>query len=360
MKNILITGGAVHAKLDDVKIITNKFRGGMMAELADKLSAAGHNITYITSKLSEKPKLVKEIIFHDGIWDYRDKVLAAAKNSDAVILGAAVANLIPVEPFKGKFPSHNYKPGDTINIPFTIAPRIIDEVKKVNPKTCLIGFKLLSGVSRDVLIDAAYEVLLGSKATIVFANDTADIENKFAVTKEKSIIPVSFSNLSNFILDIIDNEYYHTVPTTWYPWSIFDEPMIKHMIAKYEFLFKQNNNKYFFGTIAKRADSGFYTTIRGKNTLDIDQFAYVRAVDHISKTVYASEKVTLNAPLLAKLFENPHVEWIVHTHKKIDGLPIVKYEMPGTVKDTMRDVRKSFNIQHHGCFLMFDKEGRRI
>jgi len=124
------------------------------------------------------------------------------------------------------------------------------------------------------------------------------------------------------------------------------------------------NNKYFFGTIAKRANSGFnsgfYTTIRGKNTLDIDQFAYVRAVDHTNKTVYASEKVTLNAPLLAKLFENPNVEWVVHAHKEIDEISTLKYEMPGTVKDTMRDVKESFNIQHHGCILMFDKEGKRI
>jgi phosphopantothenoylcysteine synthetase/decarboxylase len=30
---ILITGGPVHAYLDPVKIITNKFKGGLMAEL---------------------------------------------------------------------------------------------------------------------------------------------------------------------------------------------------------------------------------------------------------------------------------------------------------------------------------------
>jgi phosphopantothenoylcysteine synthetase/decarboxylase len=30
---ILITGGPVHAYLDAVKIITNKFKGGLMAEL---------------------------------------------------------------------------------------------------------------------------------------------------------------------------------------------------------------------------------------------------------------------------------------------------------------------------------------
>ena len=36
-KKILVTGGPVHAYLDDVKIITNRFKGGLMARLAEHL-----------------------------------------------------------------------------------------------------------------------------------------------------------------------------------------------------------------------------------------------------------------------------------------------------------------------------------
>src|ERR1035441_6034934 len=96
------------------------------------------------------------------------QVVELAPKYDAVILGAAVANLIPVERFPGKFPSHNYKPGDIIPFSLKIAPRIIDEVKAVAPKTHLFGFKLLSGVPHDELISAAYGVLLESHATAVF------------------------------------------------------------------------------------------------------------------------------------------------------------------------------------------------
>ena len=38
---ILITGGPVHAKLDAVKIITNTFKGGLMAELGKVLRLHG-------------------------------------------------------------------------------------------------------------------------------------------------------------------------------------------------------------------------------------------------------------------------------------------------------------------------------
>ena len=37
MKRILVTGGPVHAFLDDVKIITNSFKGGLMARLVTDL-----------------------------------------------------------------------------------------------------------------------------------------------------------------------------------------------------------------------------------------------------------------------------------------------------------------------------------
>src|SRR3989344_6183826 len=133
MKKILVTGGPVHAYLDSVKIITNRFKGGLMAELVDNLSGLVE-VTYLSpAKLGSVPPKNQfnniNLIEHAGFEDYMRIVLEIAPQMDAVILGAAVVNLIPTKPFKGKFPSHNYKPGDVIPIDFTIAPRVIDEVK---------------------------------------------------------------------------------------------------------------------------------------------------------------------------------------------------------------------------------------
>src|SRR5258706_15656847 len=119
---ILITGGPVYAKLDAVKIITNTFKGGLMAQLAENLIKSGPvHITYLTSKGSRLPEAgcysnSLAIFYHDGFEDYKQKVPALAPHSDAVVLGAAVSNLIPMNPWKGKFPSHNYKVGDKIPI----------------------------------------------------------------------------------------------------------------------------------------------------------------------------------------------------------------------------------------------------
>ena len=214
MKNILITGGPVHCHIDAVKIITNNFKGGRMAQLADELlekswekdeESEGYTakIIYLCPKgVAEPKRLGITVLYHDGYADYRDKILDLAPDMDAIIFGAAVANLIPEKPWSGKFPSHNFKEGETIHIPFIVAPRIINMVKEVAKPSChLFGFKLLKGVEHEELIDAAYEIVLAAKTTCVFANDRNDLDTKYAVTKERGVHKMGSEDVSTFVLE---------------------------------------------------------------------------------------------------------------------------------------------------------------
>lgn len=362
MKRILITGGPVHAYLDAVKIITNRFNGGLMARLADDfVNSYGDDVkvAYLTTTNSKTPTSGENVavVYHDGFEDYREQVKELSLHADAVILGAAVANLIPLNPLTGKFPSHNFKVGDRIPIDFTIAPRIINEVKTVNPKVHLFGFKLLSGVSHDELIRAAYEVVLDSKATAVIANDTSDLLKKYIVTKERGVHPIGMSVLAEYLWQMINDEYYHT--------EIQNDDYIKLELAqqfqdikkRFQDKFVPTPEGYVFGTIAVRAPSvGFLTTGRGKR--ELDDFCYVNSVDHETLTVKSTgKKATLNAPLLDYLFmRNPTVQTIVHYHEQNPRLRLtLPYAPPGTRRDSLRYQTTSFNIEEHGCFLLLDK-----
>lgn len=368
MKKILITGGPVHAHLDAVKIITNRFKGGLMADLADSLFDHGANVYYSCAPEfgAKLPKCRREIpiISHNGFSEYQRLVLGVAPEMDAVILGAAVANLIPVKPFEGKFPSHNYKPGDIIPIDFTIAPRVIDEVKKVAPKTHLFGFKLLSGVPHEELIRAAYEIVTSSGATAVFANDEKNLQQVYAVTKERGVHPLRRNELTDWIREIINDEYYKTLfveNKSLLSTSVDIESKIRNLIRKHAADFRRVENSMIFGTVAVRFHSGFLTTGRGKK--ELDDIVYVSDVNHKKREVYVvgvPKKASLNAPLLARLFENPAVDHIVHYHKQEPSLVTAFYAPPGTVRDTERVNAASFNIEGHGCMLLFDKEGRML
>ena len=364
MKKILITGGPVHAYLDAVKIITNRFKGGLMCQLAEALLAFDIEVVFLCAPSvgaqTPRPHERMQVLEHKGVEDYCAKVLALAPTMDGVILGAAVANLIPAKPYVGKFPSHDYKPGDMIPIDFTIAPRVIDEVKRVAPQTHLFGYKLLSGVSHEELIREAYGIVLEARATAVFANDAQNLQQKFAVTKERGVHPLGQGDLAAWIWEMLNDSYYVTAfgggPVA--PDEVVSK--VQRLIEQYADYFLVTEAGLIFGTVAVRHENGFVTTGRGKR--ELDSIAYVTRVDHKRRRVYATEnaKASLNAPLLAKMFENPAVETIVHYHEQVDGLPTYPYAPPGTVRDSERPNGTSFNIQEHGSMLLFDKNGRRL
>jgi len=372
-KQILITGGPVHAYLDSVKIITNRFKGGLMAKMVSsfvKMAEEGDadvKVTYLCSKSSQQPWWDDFLggeqtphavsVQHDGIEDYMEKVLQLAPAMDAVILGAAVANLIPKNKIKGKFPSHNYKEGDTIPIDFTIAPRIIDRVKKVAPQTHLFGFKLLADVEYDELINAAFGVLIESRATSVFANDAMDLMQKYIVCKDGSVHPVMNKELPQWILDRMEEKYYHTTYTSYYPPT--GSRKIENIIEKYKSRFVEKHGM-IFGSVAVRSGSSFMITGRGKK--ELSSITKVTHVDHASRRLWVDGpvKASLNAPLMDTIFKNyPQVSYIVHYHDHAYGLNKQPWASPGTLEDSQRP-GSSFVIEKHGCVLSFDKKGNEV
>ena len=368
-KRILITGGPVHAYIDAVKLVTNRFKGGRMAQMANEfVDSYPCNVTYLCTRDSTQPKPHPRltVVFHDGFEDYREKVKSLAARHTDIVLGAAVANLIPANPIKGKFPSHHYKPGDIIPIDFTIAPRIVDEVKAAAPLANLFGFKLLAGVPHEELIHAAYETLLESSSLAVIAHDAKDLQKKYIVTKERGVHPVENEGLLDYLWSLMTDEYYRTSVIPQEHVSE-EEAVFRAEVTRWTQqmpeLFTRVESGLLFGTIAMRPPSGaegFWTTSRGKK--ELSGAVYVKNVDHADRRVYAvNTKATLNAPLLDRIFQTmPTVQSIVHAHHQLDELPTLPYAPPGSVRDTEREATSSFNIAEHGCFLLFDNAGKQI
>jgi hypothetical protein len=362
----LVTGGPVHANLDAVKIITNVFKGGRMVALAQKLERLGHKVVYLTAR-HMPPELgsgLGEVWFHDGFLDYMHTVLKLSGEFDAVILGAAVANLIPSNPWTGKFPSHQYKVGDVVNIQFQIAPRIIDGIRSRHPKVKIFGYKLLSNVPYEELIEAAHEIVLDSHATVVFANDTKNLDRKYAVTKDRVVQPLTSEDLPGFIVDYTNDCYYHTEITDRPSWSGLPVAIehAQRLVERFKDKFQPiGTHGLIFGTVACRIPgvSGFITTRRGKTEIG-KGWEIVQGVYHNAMLVHTSGRASLNAPLLHQIFSVvPETKSIVHYHNiECPNLHQLPYAPPGTVRDSQRGIQGSFAIQGHGAFLLFGDDER--
>ena len=363
MNKILFSVGPIHGKLDSVKIITNKFKGGLASLTAKKLAIKRPNDQFTVVKCPQtvfyKPNEERlsnvEVIDVDDFFEYEKFVLGNA--FDAYILAGAIANLIPKDPWKGKFPSHDYKEGDIINIPFTISRRVISHVKENFPRSTLIGYKLFDGTPEE-LIRAGWELLVETKSNAIFCNHPKTAkEKKLCLLPDGSKIEMSFDEHIDFMDRLLD--------LRWYKTKVIEEkrPELDSSGELFSILNKTTENfyPYMFGCVAYKQGGGFYTTIRGKKESK-KEFSYVHNVDHDNRVVYADKKASLNAPLLDLIFQITGSKVIVHSHKKLKAQDL-GYVFSGTaeednLKEEISEIHKkglnSFNVKYHGYYAWFN------
>lgn len=207
-RKVVISAGPIPARLDPVKFITNKFKGGLALKTAQYLaSQPDFDVTLVMWSGADKsrvPEGLKELAVVDDVFEYYDWFVANARSYHAFVMAAAVANLTPVKPYDQKFPSHLYKPGEEFDIRFMIAPRAIDAVKQLNPQACLIGYKLYDEPDDDKLAEIARHTLDDARANVIFANHPATAkEKKIAVTPDGSAVPMDFTQHLEFMAHAI-------------------------------------------------------------------------------------------------------------------------------------------------------------
>ncbi|MES3004848.1 MAG: phosphopantothenoylcysteine decarboxylase [Patescibacteria group bacterium] len=352
MSKVLVTAGPIPARVDSVKYILNRFRGGLALKTAENLQKMGHEVTVLAWEYAGIETELPLIKIRD-VNDYFEKVLEY--KADAYILAAAVANLAPLNPFPGKFPSHNYKVGDVFPIEFTIAPRVIDSIKNKYPTATLVAYKLYDGTDEE-LIKAGKKTLFESRANIVFANHPKWAkEKKLVITADGAVFPVSFDEHIDLIDKLLKEDFYKTEIGGETTPDLTSEDIF--IIGSYP---KHRDSNMVFGTFAIRKPNGFLTTTRGKK-LGEKSISFVTNVDHENRIVYANQKATLNAPLLHMLFqENPHIKYLVHGHELIGEKTQDMYQFPGTAGDLNNVVTapgKDFLIElpHHGYIAGFSE-----
>jgi hypothetical protein len=423
VKRILVTGGTVYGLLDDNKLVGNRIRGIWATRFARWLRYRGHEVTLLVGDIqknevirmldnSDEPagtRRTPEIITHKGFWDYQEQCHMLAKTHDAAVMAAAVVNWIPKTPFPGKMPTSGYKPGDEMNIPFILAPRVIDGMRKANPKLTLIGCKMTIGATHDEMIEAAYHTLFWAKCHAVIANDQKGLRAKTVLYPDRAQFAFDIGaeegeNFYRHLEAIITDEHFATVGVA--PKQAYDEAQLsnyRYVGGSYdecEDLFDRIADKYrlrfghkipindreftdhVFGSLAVRTGTGALCTPRMKNVLfskcDAVDVLYPTADDLKQRRVRVIHhgmheqrdgqwvesgkpvpKATMNATLLLRhLQAHPSASAVLHLHEQLPDRPTVPYAPPGTARDNLREiVGHAYNIEGHGCIISLDENG---
>lgn len=204
MRKFIITAGGTSEKIDNVRKITNSSSGKLGMIIAEEVIEENEDclIYYVCSKDSFRPTHERvKVIEIEGTVDLRNKIeyLLITEDIDCFIHSMAVSDyttdyVTTIEKIKKSIEKEKdldkaFRVVDSISgtkissnennlvIVLKPTPKIISLIKALSPKTYLVGFKLLDGVSKEELIEVAKKLRDKNNCDLVVANDLKNIRN---------------------------------------------------------------------------------------------------------------------------------------------------------------------------------------
>jgi len=201
-KNILIIGGATAEPIDDIRILTNKSSGKTAVSLANNAFERGANVEVWYGYAKETVPSYITVKHFETIEDILRLLKSNKKTFDAIIVCAAIADYLPKK-HKGKISSGKNK----LTIECSPAPKIIQKIREVAPKSKIIAFKVEE--NKKDLKEEAVKLLSKNNLDVVVANTISAFgadENEILIIdkKRKSITKKGKKEqLTGYILDTI-------------------------------------------------------------------------------------------------------------------------------------------------------------
>lgn len=181
---ILITSGGTREKIDDVRFISNVSTGLTAANLADYFLSAGHNVTYLAGQGAITPKQKSQVVpFTDfqSLFGLLKNELAKTKY-DLIVHAAAISDYsVSKITSKGKTLSRESKLSSklpALSLVLKQNKKIVSEIKKWSPESCLVAFKLTSGATEKEIKAAMQKLAAESQPDLIVHNDLSQMKEK--------------------------------------------------------------------------------------------------------------------------------------------------------------------------------------
>lgn len=203
MLNFVITAGGTIEPIDHVREIRNTSTGATGKALAEELKrrceaeGISYHLHYVAGREALVPPPDDNMTLYT-VGSVQELVQAARHlllNMDirCFIHAMAVSDFKPgkvlplkevaADPSLLEGPDRTQVPskidsGEPMVMTLVPTPKVIGMVKELSPETLLVGFKLLSGVSEETLIDTARRMAATNGCSYVLANDMLQIDGK--------------------------------------------------------------------------------------------------------------------------------------------------------------------------------------
>lgn len=209
---IFVTAGSTWVPIDRVRILTNIFTGRTGFSIATEAARQGAKVTLALGpgRLQVKKNTANLKIISFRYFDELHKLIEkeiSKKTYDVFIHSAAVSDYKPLKPRSGKIKSNKQR------LTITLVPtiKIINQIRKYDPKVVLVKFKLEVNKTKAELLKIAEKSMRHSNADFIVANDLRELNekhkafildrfgNKFEVSGRKELAVTLLTRIKHFI-----------------------------------------------------------------------------------------------------------------------------------------------------------------
>jgi phosphopantothenoylcysteine decarboxylase/phosphopantothenate--cysteine ligase len=170
--------------IDNVRVISNTATGKTGVLLANKFTREGCRVTLLLGPVEAVGLVNKVKLKHFSFFEELSNLLKKelAKNYDIIIQAAAVSDFKPDFKRNKKISSHSR----SLELILKPAPKIINSLRKLNPRSFLAGFKFEPGMEARKLIKEARKLIKEAGLDCVVANSLRKKRySAYLVEKEK-------------------------------------------------------------------------------------------------------------------------------------------------------------------------------
>jgi len=194
-------------KVDEVRILTNRFRGATGLYLAEQLKDRGHTVELlINPHCIGKVRGIKAV-YYRYYDEFKRKTVEILKRNhyDAIIHTAAVSDYKIENVFRAKIPSGK----KSLTLRMVPTEKIVKKIRALAKDSLLIQFKL--EIKNKGLIESGYRSLKENKADFVVANALVDLDKgyrSFIIDKNKDVVILKSKVALGNALDKIISSFY--------------------------------------------------------------------------------------------------------------------------------------------------------
>lgn len=194
-QDIVVTAGGTREPIDDVRFVGNFSAGRLGLAIADEMAQMGRRVLCLAPQESIDRFGDSDLVTYDTFTttaSLEDKLLSI-ESANVVVHSAAVADYAPVrEP--GKIRSDQAE----LAVRMQRTQKILAALRHhFGPHSTLIGFKLLSGVEEDELVEVAHKQLRDNDLDMTVANDLQKLgkeQRRVIMVQRQKEVPVEAPN----------------------------------------------------------------------------------------------------------------------------------------------------------------------